>query len=42
MIHTPCRKNVPPLDCYNFETWEWILIFGEWILIFLAEMLLIE
>jgi len=20
-------KNVPPLDCYNFGTWEWILIF---------------
>ena len=24
---TPCLKNVPPLDCYNFETWECILIF---------------
>jgi len=21
------QKNVPPLDCYNFETWEWVLIF---------------
>jgi len=25
-------KNVPPLDCYNFDTHEWIMIF-------LAEML---
>ena len=25
--YTPCLKNVPQLYCYNFETWEWILIF---------------
>jgi len=28
-------KNVPPLACYNFDAHEWILIF-------LAEMLLIK
>ena len=29
LIHqyTVSKKNVPPLDCYNFETCEWILIF---------------
>ena len=24
---TSCLKKVPSLDCYNFETWEWVLIF---------------
>jgi len=36
MISTPClKKKRPTLDYYNFDTWEWILIF-------LAEMLLID
>ena len=26
-LNTPCLKNVSPLACYNFETWERILIF---------------
>jgi len=34
-IYTVSQKNVPPLACYNFDTHEWILIF-------LAEMLLIK
>ena len=34
-LYTPCVKKRPTLDCYNFETWEWILIF-------LTEMLLTE
>jgi len=27
VLHTPCRKNVPRLVCYNFDTRERILIF---------------
>jgi len=32
---TPCLKNVPPMACYNFDTYEQILLF-------LAEMLRIK
>jgi len=35
LLYTMSEKNVPPLACYNFDTHEWILKF-------LAEMLLIK
>jgi len=26
-VYTLCLEKVPPLACYNFDTYEWILIF---------------